>query len=100
VALNEWQQREADSYSRRRNMMDREQKGEFDAHYGKQTASGSMSRNKGGAGKGDARRGGNTLLYDIGYELSFNKELTDDERAELTAMWERVKRGDAPPTVG
>lgn len=97
MALNEWQAREADSYSRRRSSMDKEQRSDFDQHYGRQTASGSMSRNGGGAGKGDARRQGNTLLYDLGYAISFDKTLTDDEREQLTVMWTRVKLGEAPP---
>jgi hypothetical protein len=97
MALNEWQAREADSYSKRRRSMDREQRGDFDAHYGKQTASGSMSRNNGGAGKGDSRRQGNSLLYDLGYTISFDKTLTDDERRQLTEMWTRIKNGEAPP---
>ena len=100
MALSEWQEREADSYSKRRKLMDSEQKADFDSYYGRQTASGSMSRNLTGAGKGDRRRAGNSLLYDLGYALSFNKDLTDDERAELQAMWERVRRGDPPPDSG
>lgn len=97
MALNDFQQREADSYSRRRKLMDREQKREFDAYYGRQTASGSMSRNMGGAGKGDARRPTNSLLYDLGHAISFDKTLTDDERQQLVEMWTRVKNGEAPP---
>jgi len=92
--LNEYRQREADSYSRRRKLMDRDQKRAFDTYYGKQDAAGTMG-GKGrshAAGKGDARRPQNTLLFDIGWEISFNHDLSDEERAELEAMWHRVKR--------
>lgn len=92
MSMDQWRQRVADAQSRRRRLMDSEGKRAFDAYYGKQAADGSMGRNKGGAGKGDRRRPCDTLLYDIGYELSFNKDLTDDEREELTQLWERVKR--------
>jgi hypothetical protein len=72
--------------------MDSEGKRAFDAYYGRQNQDGGFGRNANGAGKGDRRRPTNTLLYDIGYELSFNKDLTDDERAELTELWATVKR--------
>lgn len=103
--LNEFKQREADSYSRRRKLMGREQRREFDSYYGKQKAGGGMGvdRRRHAAGKGDARRPGPTdergkLMMDIGWELSFNHDLTESERDELRAMWDRLKNGETNDT--
>ena len=83
-------ERANDNFSRRRSKLERSRRKGFDQHYGKQTAGG--QRNMGGAGKGDARRPVDQELYDIGWELSFNKDLSDEQRDELQRKWDALKR--------
>lgn len=91
MSYTDLKQRCADAQARRRNLLKGEDRKAFDTHYGRQGADGSMHRNQGGAGKGDRRRSVDPLLYDIGYELSFNKELTDEQRADLEREWQHLK---------
>ena len=84
-----FRERVADAQSRRRNLLTGDDRKEFDGYYGAQAADGSSGRNDRGAGKGDRRRPTNTLAYDIGYALT-NKDLTDDERNELTSLWQQA----------
>jgi hypothetical protein len=85
-------ERQSDFHSLRRSRLDRERRAEFDRHYGKQKADGTVTRNHGGAGKGDADRISNRRAYEIGYELATREDLTDGERERLTAEWKSAVR--------
>lgn len=87
--VDQLRQRVADANSRRRRLLEPSRRAGFDKHYG-------IATRKHDAGKGDTDRTDNTLAFDLGYELSYNKELTDDERRELTGMWYDARGVERP----
>ena len=95
MSAKDFQERANDSASRRRNLLDTEGKKAYDQFYGSIGAIGSKSRNRGGAGKGDAARPCNQLAYEIGMALT-DESLSPEDRLELERLWYEV-RGQVHP---
>lgn len=93
--VGQWKERVADAQSRRRARMDGEGKRAFDVFYGRQAADGSLSRNRNGAGKGDAPRPCNSRAMELGFMLMAT-DLTDEQRKEIEHAW-YIARGVMPP---
>lgn len=93
MSEKDMQERQADAFSNRRKLLERDRRPEFDQYYGTQQAGGAMKKGRysgTGAGKGDARRPENKELYDIGHQLT-RKDLTDERRLELERRWYELR---------
>jgi len=91
MSAKDMNERAADNHTRRRSKLEPRRRRQLNAHMGQLTSL-SYARNARGAGKGDRpRTDTNSRLYELGYELSFNQELTNEQREQLTQEWERLK---------
>ncbi len=88
MSNKDWKEQEDDCLSRRRRLIPRERKKEFDSTYNISTSS--RGRNTGGAGKGDTPRNIDKEIYDAGYDITHGA--TPKIRREAEARWRRLRR--------